>query len=488
MSDDAPKGYDEVWSLANRLGRKASSLVVLHPDHDPYYAGRESRRAGAEWISALWEELGIRAGAHVRRIHYVLLSQKTPVLLPNGTSYENTLACYVELGQAVRDARYLKLIPGGLLEDHRNPEPVINYIDQRASDAYIHSGGGSVAGSGLHAINPTQIVFPYLNLLAPVASQPYHLEVWCEKSTMNDVLMPLGRRYGVNVVTGVGELSTTACELLVLRAHESQKPCRILYISDFDPSGMNMPVSAAVKIGFCSRGLDLDIQVRPVVLTYDQCVEYALPRTPIKDSDARGDRFEQRFGEGATELDALEALHPGVLREILEDEIARYYDNEIEDNLREAAREVRADLERIESEVRGRYREEIAVLEAERDSINAEAEEALRRQNEREDALRDRTRPLFDRMSADLRDALPDVDDYDWPEADLGDDDPDALFDSTRSYVEQVDRFRLHQGKQRPKALICEACGKSFKSMRSTTKACSKTCQGRLRRARHRGA
>jgi hypothetical protein len=28
--------------------------------------------------------------------------------------------------------------------------------------------------------------------------------------------------------------------------------------------------------------LDVDIQVRPIVLTHKQCIEYGLPRTPIK--------------------------------------------------------------------------------------------------------------------------------------------------------------------------------------------------------------
>jgi hypothetical protein len=32
------------------------------------------------------------------------------------------------------------------------------------------------------------------------------------------------------------------------------------------------------------------------------------------------------------------------------------------------------------------------------------------------------------------------VDDYDWPEADEGDEDEDPLFDSTRTYLEQIDR------------------------------------------------
>ena len=131
-------------------------------------------------------------------------------------------------------------------------------------------------------------------------------------------LMPLGVRYGINIVTGVGELSLTRCIELVARARASGRPVRILYVSDFDPGGMSMPVAVARKIEFYVRSHDetLDIQVRPVVLTEEQCIEYRLPRIPIKASEHRGAKFEERFGEGMTELDALEALHPGELQRI----------------------------------------------------------------------------------------------------------------------------------------------------------------------------
>ena len=43
--------------------------------------------------------------------------------------------------------------------------------------------------------------------------------------------------------------------------------------------------------------------------------------------------FEARYGEGVTELDALEALHPGELERILTPEILRYYDDTLDDQI-----------------------------------------------------------------------------------------------------------------------------------------------------------
>ena len=60
-----------------------------------------------------------------------------------------------------------------------------------------------------------------------------------------------------------------------------------------------MPVAVARKIEhqMYTRGLKdgLDIQVRPVALTYDQCLRYRLPRTPLKDTERRATAFEARY-------------------------------------------------------------------------------------------------------------------------------------------------------------------------------------------------
>ena len=70
---------------------------------------------------------------------------------------------------------------------------------------------------------------------------------------------------------------------------ELKKPCRILYVSDFDPAGGGMPVSVARQIEYAIKdhASDMDIKLDPLILTCEQVEEYGLPRTPIKDSDRR---------------------------------------------------------------------------------------------------------------------------------------------------------------------------------------------------------
>ena len=338
-ADDAPKGYEELKELAASLRRPFGSLVVLSPDTDPFLADRPARLAAAQWMAELYERFQFKPGTHVRRIHYVLVSQPTPVLMVNGEPYENTVYCSSMLINAARDARYLELIPANTIIDRRNPAPAIYLVDEDEHPAEIDTGTGDIdtmSGDDLYYCG-SDLSLPSLSVTKPIVAQPYHLEIWCEKSTMNDILMPLGEDYHINIIRGVGEMSTTQCEDLIKRAMASYRPVRIIYVSDFDPAGRSMPVAVARKVEFLERKSEqpYDIQVRDVVLTHEQCIQYQLPRTPIKTSESRGAKFEARFGEGATELDALEALHPGVLREILVTQIERYYDGDLDDNIAE---------------------------------------------------------------------------------------------------------------------------------------------------------
>jgi hypothetical protein len=279
-----------------------------------------------------------------------------------------------------------------------------------------------------------------LLLIPPDAAQRYHLEIWCEKTTVNDILEPLADRYGLNVVTGSGDLSATACVNVVERAIISGLPVRILYLSDFDPAGQNMPVSVARKIEFelRKRNLGLDIQLIPIALTHAQCVELRLPRTPIKESDMRGARFEERFGEGATELDALEALHPGTLESMLIAAIERFYDTRLQRRIDKVAARVWATLRERTASVHHRHADEIAAVEQAWQQVVDQIEE-----------FREQAQQTWSTIHAELERERPDFDEFKWPSAAAGDEFAQPLFDSRRSYEEQLHHYKAHQGKDR---------------------------------------
>ena len=89
-----------------------------------------------------------------------------------------------------------------------------------------------------------------------------------------------------------------------------------------------MPISVARKLQALrdQRFPDLDVQVQPVALTPAQVKEYGLPSTPLKESERRSDRWKAKFGVEQTEIDALAALKPGLLRRLADEAIAPFFD------------------------------------------------------------------------------------------------------------------------------------------------------------------
>jgi hypothetical protein len=423
--------YAGLKELAKSLRRPSTTLVALAPQNDPFYADMPSRRAMAEWFAGLWERFGLQRGIHLRAVHYKLISQRTPITFPNGTAYENTIECWKELGKASKDARHLELVTDEWTD--RKSSSIVHLVDPTTASISL------IDGQGYDYDAPTAMPdLPRLHLDPPSAPHPYHVELWCEKATVNDILMSLAQRYGLNVVTGEGEISVTRCVELVDRAVSSDRPVRILYVSDFDPAGQSMPVAVARKIEHVihRRDLDIDVQVRPVALTKRQCQDYDLPRTPIKEEERRKKGFEERHGEGATELDALEALHPGVLRQILIDEIERYYDPDLKQATEDAAEELERELDDITESAYDAHRAEIDELTAAWAEITT-AMEAWKR----------RAQPVWRGIAESLTVDAPNPDDHDWPEAREANEDDDPLFDSTRDYIDQMGYYKEFQGK-----------------------------------------
>ncbi|MGH6811273.1 MAG: hypothetical protein ACREQH_09150 [Candidatus Binatus sp.] len=74
--------------------------------------------------------------------------------------------------------------------------------------------------------------------------------------------------------------------------------------------------------------------------------------------------------------------------------------------------------------------------------INRLFAEISRRQSE----WRELAEPVWESITEDLREAAPDADDLTWPQPEVNEF-PDPLFDSQRSYLAQIMRYKRHQGK-----------------------------------------
>jgi hypothetical protein len=459
--DDGPAAewtYRRIKEQAAASRGRVPDLLAMSRTKDPFFCGSPSDVRDAEWFAAVWQRFGYSTGLHLRRIHYQLVVQpEVERIGPDGQPYLNTERHWDRLQEASTAARYLGMVDAAAFVDRRNPTAVI-YDAERANhrqldvDRYLYSPYGSADAWQLRQIDAElDAELTYLQLDPPralgydyqTADQGWLVELWCEKTTQNDILLPICEELGVNLVTAAGFESITAIvDLLVSRVAASERPARLFYLSDFDPAGKHMPTAVARQVEFWRRRYapEADIKLTPLVLTPEQADGYNLPRSPIKASDVRKDSFEAIWGAGATELDALEALAPGELARIVRTAISQYRDRQLPSRLQVT----KADAQRATDAA---WREATEAERTELDDIKSEADAVLvgyqRQLESLSAALADDLAPLQERLDA-VRHAVQErlaeleVDLPERPVAETADvDESDWLFDADRDYLEQ---------------------------------------------------
>jgi hypothetical protein len=149
--------------------------------------------------------------------------------------------------------------------------------------------------------------------------QPHRVEVWSEKGTVRGVLQPVLDQYavGFRVMHGFSGATT----LHDVAEDDDGRDLIVLYVGDFDPSGMFMS-EHDLPDRLAKYGGD-HVTLKRVALTREQTDD--LPSFPASDKkkDPRFKWFVQNFGAKCWELDALD---PNDLRALVEEAI----ENEIE--------------------------------------------------------------------------------------------------------------------------------------------------------------
>jgi hypothetical protein len=426
--------HQTINEVARAMGVKTEALMALSPHNDPFYAGKSGRRKAAEWFADLVKSGSFGARYHIRRVHYQLANAATPIIKPDGSVYVNTYNDWKMLLLASRDARYLQLIPLDQIVDNRNPGVVVHSYarDDETTGPYIR-----VTGAWLWELSlSNELDVPALVLEGFDAEQKYLIEIWTEKSGQNDILSPLASRYGVGLINFDGESSEIGCRQAVQRALDARRPLRIIYASDFDPGGRSMPVAAARKLEYWLRRNhpELDVTVDPVALLPEQVKEYGLPAVPMKAGERRADKFRGDFGCDATELDALEALRPGELREIVERAILRHYDPTLQSRISEARQAIEAEIIEVEEEISAEFANQVEAAQQKYQEFREKAAD-----------LRKELRELWSAYEDELRARAPGVRAGQIPQPRDEDDQLAPLFDSKRDELTQLDWYRHWQ-------------------------------------------
>lgn len=210
--------------------------------------------------------------------------------------------------------------------------------------------------------------------LPRMKGQGTYIEVWVEKDALSGVLERVTAPYHIPIMVNRGYSSASAMHdayerfMSQIKYPGTAKKIRILYLGDFDPSGIDMlrdvegricefflgrfgafekfVVSCTVRgkpgkkscLHFphlwkkiCKEKLNIDFAIVPIALTKEQIDEYQPPPNPAKRTDTRFNKFEANHGDTSWEVDA---LRPEVLNEILTTAIEEHIDRELFDSIK----------------------------------------------------------------------------------------------------------------------------------------------------------
>jgi len=439
----------------NDIKRDRKRFLVLQEQSDPYYIGTPTQIEQVNWFMKVWNMFDFPGQIHIRRLHYRLVSLEKPVRMWNNKPYKNTKYCSEWLNKLSEWARHLDLIPYDTFEDKKNHPPIIGNTEQ-PEDGYVEA----IQKDYLDLELPDFPAPPTYKLYGFESAQRYHIEIWCEKSTMNDILLPFKEKYGTSLVIASGIQSITGAYNCIKRTQRHEKPTIILYISDYDPNGFTMPRSVARHIQFIleTNKLNLDIKLFPIVLTSEQIEKYNLPISPLKEakpeSSKRGKAIQQgknkkwkeKRNSGATELDALEAIYPGELKKIIQRYVEHYYDFNLEEREEQERNEIETELRNLEYDIeqittKGQHLDfEIRLLEEQYDGLRASFTEKVKDIRKQ---LKVYSQQYKDLLESKLEDEG--FSHHPAPEADEVEDIENPLFDSSRDFVEQNEYYERYE-------------------------------------------
>jgi hypothetical protein len=228
----------------------------------------------------------------VRQLYYQLVTRN---LIPN------TVQSYKRVVRIMRDARM-----GGLLDwDH---------IEDRLREPRVPPSWASI--DSIIRAATTQFK------LDRWVGQRSRIEVWLEKDALAGIVGSITSRWQVTLQVNRGYSSVTAMREAALRLIAAQRAgCDVTigYLGDHDPSGEDMVRDVRDRLAtFGAR-----VFVQKLAIMQDDIAEYNLPPQPVKDSDARAEKFRAAHGDECVELDA---LRPDVLEERVEAFIRQHLD------------------------------------------------------------------------------------------------------------------------------------------------------------------
>lgn len=159
-----------------------------------------------------------------------------------------------------------------------------------------------------------------------IQEQPVHVELSVEKDALSTLVTKAAWMYCTRVSVTRGQVSATMLNNMAERFERAimlDKEPVLLHFGDLDPTGVQIPKSIQEGLWMHHR---IDVDVRQVALTPQQCIEHDLPQSldAAKPGDPNIERWYDEYGlQSPTELDA---LHPEKLKQLVKDSLNDVYD------------------------------------------------------------------------------------------------------------------------------------------------------------------
>lgn len=509
LDPSAGSPRQKIKQMAEQLDVDEDAVLFQSKRRDPSYKGTSADHKKAEWFARIWRRaVDGRDGEtiHIRGVHYFLLMAQDedfglnidsiPIELgvedlptlpedllspPTNCSwdrYRNTDACFSYLKEAAKLARILGYIPLDGIVDEKHTQRVVTTYDEHTREV---DTAGLDPPSGVRTpplpdpedrarlrFDPEETTYAewaaeriaaelVQEIEFDVPSQaPFHVELWSEK-TLPDYIHRIAQEMGVNaVVEGEGDLSLTIAKDFVRRVEAAEKPAVVLYLSDHDPRGSGMAVNMIAKISWLEERGDLSerVFVKQLAVTDEQVQDYGLPTEPVEGGEGSGtgakayqtlaETWQARHGEGACELNVLEGI-PDLYKHIVREGLHPYVDEDLAARNREAREQWK---EEATDCLQKAFKE--AGLDGEIDEVEEWVEEFNDRFEDALGVLEELHSHLEHGQLADWRSRVREtVDGVAFPVVTVPDGDgaypPDPLFDSRRSYLENLRRIQEFQ-------------------------------------------
>ena len=177
-------------------------------------------------------------------------------------------------------------------------------------------------------------------------------QLWVESRSLTPTLAGTARELGVSLYPSGGMASDTFVYQAAVEAiHTGREAMVVVYVGDYDPSGLQIADSLETKLGehlgYAAEDYGMDapeLTFQRVAITEQQIIDHALPTKPVKATQSR-----KKYDIAET-VEA-EAMRPDTLRRIVADAFEPLIDQEVLRNMRI-----------IEASERHGLRERLAVL------------------------------------------------------------------------------------------------------------------------------